>query len=588
MPRTSRKNIFQEQTSASMTPKAVSYATWGYARISIDGERSEDSIESQIAIINDYINNASRTDLEAKGVFTDLGFSGTNFDRPGYTELLAGIMNGDVQCVVVKDLSRLGRTYIEVGELLFDTFPAHNVRFISVNDQYDSFADDASRKKLLILFKNLVNHMYSKDLGKKIRSAHNAKKKRGELAGNVPYGYKRGSDGITLAFDDDAAETVRMVFDMRLSGLSAVSITKLLNQKGIPSPLHRRYLLGQITHQKYSKPIVWNVGMISRMLKQETYTGTLIQGKYYCDGKRHGLLPKEQWIRHDNAHPAIISKEQFEAVLILMEASAKKYEKNGKKGEMPENRYKGKIICTRCGKVVPRLTGGAKRKVRFYYRCTHCDNELKFRLGLKKTAQLSVIALDEAVAATLQTHMDSLLDFDKLIAELTVAGQHNSYTARLNQEKQKWEKVIYSADKILSSAYAHHLDGILEIKEFKLVRLKVENDKKEAAVRLSHIENVLRKFDDLSVINKRLRDLCDKFRSGSTIVEKKGEPHADANDAHAPTREMVELFIARIELTPLSNEIHIVLNYSDELVEYRDLINEYGTRQSEQGVAKNA
>jgi DNA invertase Pin-like site-specific DNA recombinase len=186
MARKSRKNLSQDDFQAEA--KVVKYAAWGYTRISVDGEKSEDSIEGQTAIIQDYVGNAA--DIELCGVITDLGFSGRNFDRPGYAELLEGIKRGGVQCVIAKDLSRLGRAYIEVGELLFDTLPAYNVRFISVNDQYDSFSDDAARKKLLILFKNLVNHIYSKDLGVKIKSSFVIKQQKGELLGALPpYGY---------------------------------------------------------------------------------------------------------------------------------------------------------------------------------------------------------------------------------------------------------------------------------------------------------------------------------------------------------------------------------------------------------------
>jgi DNA invertase Pin-like site-specific DNA recombinase len=167
-----------------------------------------------------------------------------------------GIADGTTGCVIVKDISRLGRTYIEVGELLFDTFPAYNVRFISVNDHYDSFADDAWQKKLLILFKNLINHMYSRDLGKKIRSAHDMKKRRGEPTGGKPYGYRKSEDGKSLVIDPEAAEIVRRIFDMRLAGANAIA--KCLNREGVPSPQKRRYLLGEITHEKFAGDLLWN------------------------------------------------------------------------------------------------------------------------------------------------------------------------------------------------------------------------------------------------------------------------------------------------------------------------------------------
>jgi DNA invertase Pin-like site-specific DNA recombinase len=225
MPRKSRKAFLQEQQPTPV--EEFKCATWGYARISNDGDKSEDSIESQTAIIQDYVTDKS--DLDLRGVVKDWGFSGTNFDRPGYAELLAGIIAGEVQCVVVKDLSRLGRTYIEVGELLFDTFPAHNIRFISVNDNYDSFADDAARKKLLILFKNLVNHMYSKDMGEKIRSSFVLKQQKGELLGSMsPYGFLFTTEGggKRLAIEPESAKIVKLIFNMRERGDSMIKIVR--------------------------------------------------------------------------------------------------------------------------------------------------------------------------------------------------------------------------------------------------------------------------------------------------------------------------------------------------------------------------
>ena len=251
------------------------------ARISNDSEKADDSIENQIALCKQFIHgSSSNNEFAYGGTFTDLGYSGTDFDRPGYTHMMAGILSGDVKCVVVKDLSRLGRTYIEVGELLFDTFVQYGVRFVSVNDNYDSFADDAGRKKLLILFKNLVNHMYSRDLGKKIKSAHDTKKCRGEPAGQAPYGYRIDKKTRRLEIVPEAAEIVKMIFNMRLRGDSISSISKHMNRMGIPSPQQRRYELGEISHEKFSGRVLWVETLVSKLLHNETYTGSLFQGKY--------------------------------------------------------------------------------------------------------------------------------------------------------------------------------------------------------------------------------------------------------------------------------------------------------------------
>lgn len=554
MARKSRKNPQVEL----VPPKVITFSTWGYTRISIDGERSDDSIENQTAIIKDYARD--KPDLNLRGVITDLGYTGRDFDRPGYIELMDGIKRGDVGCVIVKDLSRVGRTYIEVGELLFDTFPANNVRFISVNDHYDSFADDAARKKLLILFKNLVNHLYSRDLGKKIRSAHAAKQRRGELAGLPPYGYKRGHDGITLVPDGDAAEVVKKIFDMRLAGTSANGIAKYLTREGIPSPQNRRYQLGQIMHEKFAKRIVWNIGMVSKLLKSETYTGTLVQGKYDCDGKRHMMLPKERWIRHDNTHEAIVSRKQFDAVQILMDDASAKYEPK-QIGKYTENRYVGKVYCSSCGHMASRCSGGSKGRVRYYFCCRHCDNDIKAEQNLTRTPKLTQNALDDTVMETLRKQIESLIEFDRLIGQLAMSEAQNRNRQELSRERAKWEKVMNSADKTLSAAYSHHLDDLLDLREFELVREKIERDKQDAAARLSAIETDLRKHGDMADRHNHWRKVYDSFRTAET-----------------PTKNLIQALISRIELTPVTNELHVVLNYKDGLEEYRELLCESGVK----------
>jgi len=554
MARKSRKPA-QSENRVEIKP-AVSFLAWIYARISKDSDSADDSIENQIAICREYID--ADNELTLGGEFTDLGYTGTDFDRPGYSEMMAGILCGDVKCVVVKDLSRLGRTYIEVGELLFDTFVQYGIRFVSVNDRYDSFADDAGRKKLLILFKNLVNHMYSKDLGRKIRSSHSAKKQRGELAGLPPYGYKRGDDGITLALDGDAAEIVKRVFNMRQAGESANSIAKQLTREGIPSPQSRRYQLGQVSHEKYSGRIVWNIGMVSKMLSCETYTGTLVQGKYNCNGKRHTLLPSDKWIRHENKHPAIISREQFEAVQKLKEETAEKYKKST--GDpLIENAYAGKIICTRCGKTAKRFSGGKRSRVQYYYCCRHCDYDLKDEHSLTRTPKLSLAMLDAVVMKTIQHYMDALIQFDDLAETLSRNDPLKERRALIAKDAKKLEKTVNDYENTLSTAYTHHLSGLLDFREYELIRAKMEREKQEAETRLKLIKGEQAKHENKSILENQWLVKYRAFRA-----------------CEAPTKEMVQTLIGRIMLTPLSNEIEIVFNFTDEFEELKQIIHGNG------------
>ncbi|MCL2399584.1 MAG: recombinase family protein [Defluviitaleaceae bacterium] len=554
MARKSKRNFAQADIPVST--KAVKYATYGYTRISVEGERSEDSIEGQKAIIQDYIKD--KADLDLRGIESDLGYSGTDFQRPGYKKLMDGIQSGAVQCVVVKDLSRLGRSYLEVGELLFDTFPAYNVRFISVTDQYDSFADDAAKKKLLILFKNLINHMYSRDTGKKIRAAHEAKKRRGELAGLPPYGYIRGEDGKTLAFDGDAAEVVQLIFDMRLEGKSSYSIAKHLNHSGILSPQSRNYQLGRATHKKFAKRSIWWASNIRKILRCETYTGMIVQGKYDCKGKHHRQLPKEQWIRHENMHPAIISREQFDAVQKLMD-DVKEWKSNEDEhvAPIPKNRYVGKIFCSRCELAAVRKARRDAGSVNISYYCYYCNDELKLELGLKKMHWLSLKVLDEAVMGALKMHMNLLIEMDALVEELTKSEAYNSSVTEILKEKAKWELAERTANKTLSAAYTHLLDKLLDYKEYEIIRTRVDIDKNNALLRLETIEAELRKHSEMSAKNTRWRDIYNEFYS-----------------LELPTKEMIQALISRIEIDPLTNEINLILNYSNELEELQEFLGE--------------
>jgi len=468
------------------------------------------------------------------------------------------INNGTVKCLVVKDLSRVGRTYIEVGEFLFDTLPARGIRFISINDQYDSFADDASHKKLVILFKNLINHMYSRDLGKKIRSAHDMKKQRGEPAGLAPYGYRKNVDGTHLEIDADAADMVRYIFDMRLSGMSANGIAKHLTAQNIPSPQQYRYNRGETTNEKYSVRQVWSIGTVSKLLHNEVYTGCLLQGKYDCNGKVRKLLPSDKWIRHENAHPAIIDREKFDAVQVLLDEIKAKY-KNTEIVKGPENVYRGKVFCSRCGKSAPRGSGGRNAPNGYYHICRYCVNDLKIELGISRAPILTVNMLNTIVSQTLRVQTAVLIDIDKSFKKLVSSNTLKTKNSELIKEHKKYKKALADADRTFSAAYIHYLDGILDKKEFEAIRDKSAIDKETAAAQLAAIEREQSKYSP------------DKIKNNAWHTEYKKLRKFDN-----PTKEMVQTLIKRISLTPITNEVHIELNYMDEFSELRELFAESG------------
>jgi len=553
MARKSRKNTEQPEVAEQ---KPVFYATYGYARLSNDSDTAECSIENQSAIIREFVKG--RPELELVDIISDVGFTGTNTDRPGFIELLAKIKCGDVQCLVCKDLSRVGRQHLDVGEFLFDTLPAYGVRFLSISDNYDSFADDASRKKLLILFKNLINHMYSLDLGKKIRSAHDIKKSNGLPIGSAAFGYRINPETKEYEIDEDAATTVRTLFEMRLSGMSVCAIAKHLNQIGLPTPQNRRYQLGLSSEECFARQIIWQSTTVRRILSNEIYEGTFAYNKSRYSNGKSKKLPKTQWERRLNNHPAIVSHEQFDAVQRLLSEASESVNPE-KVGPTSDNRYAGKLFCSSCGRKFHRYGSKYKGGALLYYRCATCDEALKATTGKTRTPKISSETLDAVLSAMIRKHIALFVDVERLLDTCAKADPFAAKRAELSREKSRLEKSAGEADRTLSAAYTHHLDGLLDFKEFELVRAKVDFEKRQTATRLSAVEAELKKYDVRVTHNNEWLKHYEAFR-----------------DFDKPSREMILALVKRIYVTPITNEVQIELNYMDAFAELKALADESG------------
>ena len=284
------------------------YLCGGYLRLSKeDGNFAgsetlqSNSIENQKEYIEDYIH--SKPEIKIVDFYVDDGYSGVNFDRPDFQRMLQDIKNKKIDCVIVKDLSRLGRNYIEVGKYIERLFPLLGVRFIAINDNFDSADDTAASNNIIIPFKNLINDAYCRDISIKIRSHLEVKRKRGEFIGAFAvYGYMRGKDKNKLIVDPYAAEIVKEIFGMKMDGMSQQAIADELNSLGILSPAEYKKEQGsgyKTVFQTHSKA-KWTAMAVMRVLTNEIYVGTLIQGKESTPNykvKVREKKPREEWIR---------------------------------------------------------------------------------------------------------------------------------------------------------------------------------------------------------------------------------------------------------------------------------------------------
>ena len=311
-----RKSKFAAAVVEAAPSMALQYDTAGYVRLSNLDKGESASLENQALLVRRYI-EANPT-LKMREVFNDNGLTGTNFDRPGFEALMDEIRRGKINCVVVKDLSRFGRDYIEAGNFLETIFPSLGVRFISISDNYDSFDPRCKSEGTSIALKNMINAFYAKDISVKTRSALAAKQRKGQYTGAMPpFGYLISpEDRHRLVIDEKAAAVVRNIFRWRQEGLGPCDIARRLDASGFPAPGHYFYVSGIHRNRRYEKPCRWADSTVRNMLENPVYIGDMALGKMRVNpnqmyDNRH--QPRENWIITKGTHAPIIPETEFEA-----------------------------------------------------------------------------------------------------------------------------------------------------------------------------------------------------------------------------------------------------------------------------------
>ena len=333
-----------------------------------DGEKSEsNSITNQRLLIRDYIGRDKELSGSRVVEYCDDGYSGTNMDRPGITELLEEVKKGRVHCIVVKDISRFSRDYITSGDYLNHIFPFMGVWFISIGDGYDSRKNGSNTMELDTVFKTLLYDFYAKDTAIKVMVAHKSRQEKGIFIGQVPFGYKRSPDGSgRIVKDDQEALIVRKIFDMALSGTRIADIMETLQREGIPTPMESR-------GRKYGegrKP-VWNHNTVRHILNNRFYLGEMVYNKLETKGigkeKRHLQRPRDEWKTIPDHHEAIITEEEHQKVVKYGMSYPRRNDIHP---------LTGKIFCGGCGYHLVRTSSSSKNPYFFCYRkrVTHNEN----------------------------------------------------------------------------------------------------------------------------------------------------------------------------------------------------------------------
>ena len=498
-----RKSRRHRTLEAAPAPGMRMWRAALYIRLSVEFNGSRgDSLETQKGIMEAYL--ALCPDIEIERVYTDNGASGRTFERPAFQAMLEDIEDGKIDCVVVKDLSRLGRNTIDTGYYIEKYFPLHGVRFIAVNDQFDSEHSDNTGSHLIMPLKNMINEAYAADISRKVRSQQRQAMRDGEFVGSrPPYGYRKDPENChRLLVNEDTAPIVRQIFQWAAEGVPLNVIVKRLNEAGIPTP--GRYLasVGLITDQRLMGSGHWQSWTVGKMLADEVYTGDMVQGRTTTVGHRQVPTPPEDWIVVRGTHEPLVSRELFERVQTVRKRAAP----TAAKVPYTENILRGRIFCGLCGKSLHRQRSHGRN---YFYRCISNDRIGKGacpgKVSVRETDLFEIILtfLHNEAQIDLVDGMRSKLD-GKLAARRAEADRE---IARLRRETS-------GNRRYLTSLYENMVTGVLTAAEYRELKAGYEQKIAEAVERTKVL---FERQKDLERQRKDCFDMLDAAREGVAL-----------------------------------------------------------------------
>lgn len=516
MARKSRKNPVPIQEKG---PQIRVWQAALYIRLSVEfkGKRG-DSLETQRQIMEAYI--ALCPDIEIAGIYTDNGTTGRTFERPAFQQMLHDVEAGKINCIVVKDLSRLGRNTIDTGYYIEKYFPLHGVRFISVNDQFDSENSENSGSHLIVPLKNMMNEMHVADISRKVRSQQRQAMQEGKFMGSrPPYGYlKDPQDCHKLVVNPDTAPVVRQIFQWAAEGVSKNQIALNLNERGILSPGFYLASIGLISNKKLMGSGVWQTRTLDVIFHDEVYVGDMVQGKKRYTAHKATPVKPDEWIIVRNTHEAIISRELFEQVQKVRDEMAHKYTCSTKR-PYSENILKGKIFCGGCGGSLHRHRKNSSGEGFCYYCLTNYRT--------KKGACTAKVYITEArlfgiIIATIRQKAEVVMgkQFTLKQCDSKLAAQKAEADTEIRELARQTEK----NRELLAGLYESFIKGILTKGEYFEFKESYSRKVYEAVERVQQLQSrqseLERQLAEYTSMAERLAAAATDSRFTAQLVDK--------------------------------------------------------------------
>lgn len=471
----------------------ASLSTAIYTRLSRDdgAEGESNSISNQKTLLTKYANN---NDLENIVYYTDDGYSGTNFNRPDFKRLVNDIEMGLIGTVIVKDMSRLGREYLQVGYYTETFFPNHNIRFIAVNDGVDSLAGEDD----MAPFRNVINELYAKDISKKIKSSHRVRGMAGVPLSQPPYGYMKSPDTYKKwIIDPEAAEIVRLIYKLAMEGKGNETIARILQENGVLTPMNywRKKGLKRAGKDTQTNPCKWEKNTIKTILANQEYVGDVINFKTYSKSfknKRRLKASPEQWKIFKDVHEPIIDRNMWELTQEVL-SSTKRRASN--KGYGENTLFSNLLYCADCGSKMWFNVNHPNDKIAFYM----CSNYNKRRGTCEGTHYIRVDSLKRVVKNELKQLGSYFINEPEIFADIIQQkfsennqNKKKSFETELNKLSKRYEQLITLFEKV----YEDNLSGKIDDDWFKVMSKKYSDEKAEIITLTEKIKLEIRKIDE--------------------------------------------------------------------------------------------
>lgn len=542
MARKSRKN----QTAVPLCDTSLYIRTALYIRLSVeDNKKRGHSIENQKLVLENFL--AGRPEFVVCNTYVDNGATGTNFHRPGFQQMLSDIEAGLIDCVIVKDLSRLGRNSIDTGYYIEQYFRVHQIRFIALTDQFDTADASNLHGGIMLPLKNMINEAYALDIGRKIKAQARQAMKDGEYIGaRAPYGYRKDPENChKLLIDPEAAEVVFQIFQWAYEHVGLNDIARRLNEQGIQTPSHRKHATGEITHENLIGSGKWQTRTVAKILDSEVYTGDLVQGKTKIVDHRQVQADGDNLIIATNTHEAIISHEVFEAVKAYRRQVCEKSKAHEIDPYTP-NIFKGKVFCAHCGGSLHRQRNKRKKGPDVYL--FHCLT--KSRIDRNGCLGVSVTEKDllTAVVVILQQELTVALGNYSFVLEAEVKRkkERDDLKAGISAKKQEIDR----NRRFVRGLYENFVQKVLTSEEYFTMKKDYEAVIATLSDEISTLEN------GLAVMDAQLAKYRE-LEQDAKVLEKD----------HTLTAALIDRLIERIEITH-DKEIRVSFRFKSEFEEY--------------------